>query len=226
MLLGNTWYYDCFPEEWRKRKHWGRKGGWALTLTVRKAIPAQAELSQRPQPPREHPGSQLGTAAPTATAQRQLAETALNRAPAPCSHLSGQHHPGLMWSIWKSFMVRQLLTGLSWETQPVASLWSACRHLGAGVVLAAVPSIHRAAQGWVISRLWNIMTGAVKPKKGLGVREGTQGMSSSVHSGGGFAAAATSNNSYCIHASLWEVTWASAIVLHPHMASGYPKLPS
>lgn len=65
-LLGNTWYYDCFPVEWRKEKRWGREGGWTLTLTVGKAFPAQAQLSQGPQPTGEHPESKIGTAAPTA----------------------------------------------------------------------------------------------------------------------------------------------------------------
>lgn len=141
---------------------------------------------------------------PLLIAQRQLAETALNRAAAPCSHLSGQHHPWLMQSSWKSFIVQQLLTGLSWETQPGASLGSAHKHSGAGVGLAAVPFVCRTAQGWCEQpALKHHAKGCEAQGRAEGKGRSTRDEVHKVHSGQGLTAVATTTISY---ASPWGVT--------------------
>lgn len=82
--------------------------------------------------------------------------TALNRATAPCSHLSGQHHPWLTQSSWKSFTVQQLLTGSAGEGSWGSSL--ACRHWGAGAGLAVAPAVPGTERRW----------GFMSPGKGCG----------------------------------------------------------
>lgn len=154
-LLGNTWYYDCFPVEWGKEKRWGKER-WVNPHTYSKSLSSRITAlpgNFSPQESTQDPS--LAQLLPLLIARRQLAEAALNRAAAPCSHLSGQHHPWLMQPSWKSFIVQQLLTALSWEMQPSASLWSALWHLGAEVGLAAVPPVHREAGSEIFYGLWS-----------------------------------------------------------------------
>lgn len=173
-LLGNTWYYDRFPVEWRKGKTWG-KGRWVNPCTHSQegfsstATALPGNLS--PQESTQHPN--LTRWLPLLITQRQLTGTALNRAAAPCSHLPGQHHPWLMQSRWKSFLIQQLLTSLSWETQPGASPQSAHSYFEVGAGLASCAEQH--GDG-VSGQLSNAVLQAVKPKEGLRVREGAQRM--------------------------------------------------
>lgn len=139
--------------EWGKGKRQGREGRKALTLTVRKAFPgppAQAQHSWRP-PQHKCP---ILTYSPKGIGGGE--NTALNRATAPCSHLSGQHHPWLTQSSWKSFTVQQLLTGSAGEGSWGSSL--ACRHWGAGAGLAVAPAVPGTERRW----------GFMSPGKGCG----------------------------------------------------------
>lgn len=203
------------------KRRGGGKERWVNPHTYSKSLSSRITAllgNLSPQESTQDPS--LAQLLPLLIARRQLAEAALNRAAAPCSHLSGQHHPWLMQPSWKSFIVQQLLTALSWEMQPSASLWSALWHLGAEVGLAAVPPVHREALGWGEKPALKYSMGCEAQGRAGGDGRSTK---DELHGIQRLAAAATSNISYCIPISSCLAKWPSAVVLHPQVASGHPE---